>query len=77
MLAIHRYIGLSDAMMVAPAPGQPHSLLYNMFLILAFYFGLGGYVLHVVLVAERSPAWIVGKFALLAALWAAMIFAMP
>ena len=38
MLTIHRMLGLSDAFMVAPAPGQPHSMLYNLLMILAFYF---------------------------------------
>ncbi len=77
MLAIHRYLGLSDAMMVAPAPGQPHSLLYNMFMILAFYLGVGGFILHVVLIAERTPAWVLGKLAVLAVLSAALIWALP
>ncbi len=77
MLAIHRYLGLSDAMMVAPTPGQPHSLLYNMLMICAFYIGVGGFILHFVLIAERTPAWVFGKLAVLVALWAALIWALP
>lgn len=77
MLAIHRYLGLSDAMMVAPAPGQPHSILYNMFMIGVFWFGVGGYILHVLIIADRAPNWVFVKLALLAAMWAALILAMP
>ena len=76
MLTTHRALGLSDAMMVAPAPGEPHSMLYNMLMILTFYFGVGGYILHVAVIAERSPIWIVGKCALLVVLWAGMIWAL-
>lgn len=75
MLTVHRILGLSDAMMVAPAPGQPHSLLYNMLMVLAFYAGIGGYVLHIALVADRSTPWISAKLFLLAVLWAALLWA--
>jgi hypothetical protein len=75
LLAIHRHLGLSDAMMVAPAPGQTHSILYNMVMIRAFWFGVCGYILHVVLIAERSPRWVIGKLSLLAVMWAALIWA--
>jgi hypothetical protein len=76
MLAVHRMLGLSDALMVAPAPGQPHSMLYNMLMILAFYFGVGGYILHVAVIAERSPIWVVVKCALLVVMWAGIIWAL-
>jgi len=75
MLTIHRMLGLSDAMMVAPSPGQPHSLLYNMLMVLAFYGGVGGYILHVALIADRSTPWISGKLLLLVGLWAGFIWA--
>lgn len=73
MLAIHRYLGLSDAMMVAPAPGQPHSILYNILMIGTFWFGVGGYLTHVFHIAERTPIWLFIKLALLAVFWAALI----
>ncbi|MCC9607796.1 hypothetical protein LOC68_03295 [Blastopirellula sp. JC732] len=77
MLAIHRYLGLSDAMMVAPAPGQPHSILYNILMIGTFWFGVGGYLLHVLLIADRTPIWLFIKLALLAASWALLILMVP
>ncbi len=75
MLTVHRILGLSDAMMVAPAPGQPHSLLYNMLMVLAFYGGVGGYILHVALIADRTTPWISAKLLLLAVAWAGFIWA--
>lgn len=74
MLSTHRVLGLSDAMMVAPAPGAPHSMLFNMLMVLAFYAGVVGYILHIAVVADRSPIWIVGKCILLVVLWAGMIW---
>lgn len=74
MLTVHRMLGLSDAMMVAPAPGEPHSLLYNMLMVLAFYAGISVYVLHITLIADRSTPWISAKLLLLAFLWAAFIW---
>ncbi|MGB7324589.1 MAG: hypothetical protein WBD31_06940 [Rubripirellula sp.] len=71
---MHRILGLSDAMMVAPAPGEPHSMLFNMLMVLVFYAGVAGYILHIALVADRSPIWIVGKFALLVVMWVGMIW---
>ena len=76
MLAVHRVLGLSDAMMVAPAPGEPHSMLYNMILVLAFYAGVTGYILHIAVIADRKPIWIVGKCCLLVVLWVGMIWAL-
>ena len=76
MLTIHQILGLSDAMGAAPAPGERHSLLYNMLMVLTFYFGVGGYIFHVACVAERSIGWVIGKLVLLAALWAGMIWAL-
>ena len=75
MLLVSRVLGLSDAMMVAPAPSEPHSMLFNVLMVLAFYAGVGGFVLHVALVADRSTFWIAGKCILLIVLWAGMILA--
>jgi len=75
MLMAHRMLGLSDAMMVAPTPGQPHSLLYNIIMVLAFYGGVAGYTFHVTAVADRSTLWISGKLLLLVVLWAGFIWA--
>jgi hypothetical protein len=75
MLTVHRMLGLSDAMMVAPAPGQPHSLLYNTLMVLAFAGGVYGYILHAALIADRSTPWIIAKLLLLAGLWVGLIWA--
>ena len=74
MLSVHRILGLSDAMMVAPAPGEPHSMFFNMLMVLAFYAGVAGYFLHIVVVADRSTIWIVGKCVLLVVMWVGMIW---
>lgn len=70
MLAAHRVLGLSDAMMVAPEPGRPHSMLFNMLMVFCFQMGVLGYILHVALVADRKPIWIVAKCVLLGVFWA-------
>ena len=74
MLSVHRILGLSDAMMVAPAPGEPHSMLFNMLMVLAFYAGVAGCFLHIAVVADRSTIWIVGKCVLLVVMWVGMIW---
>ena len=43
MLAIHAMLGLSDAWMAKPQPGQTFWPVYNMAMVFAFYSGIAGY----------------------------------
>ncbi len=40
-----------------------------MLMVLAFYGGVGGYVLHVALIADRTTPWISLKLLLLVVAW--------
>ncbi len=77
MLAVHHFLGLSDALMAAPPPGQPDSFLYNITMVGAFYFGVAGYVFHVLALSKSTPGWIFFKLVLLVVIWAVLIWAMP
>lgn len=77
MLVLHRFLGLSDALMAAPAPGQPDSFLYNIMMVGAFYFGVAGYIFHVLALSRKEPRWVFVKLALLVVIWAMLISAMP
>ena len=77
MLALHRFLGLSDALMAAPAPGQPNSFLYNIMMVGAFYFGVAGYIFHVTALSKKTPGWVFLKLALLVVIWAVLISALP
>ena len=36
MLTIHQMLGLSNNLMIGPAPGEPDSQIYNLFMVTAF-----------------------------------------
>ncbi len=75
MLTIHRMLGLSDAVGVAPAPGEPDSQIYNLFMIAAFYSGVAGFIWHTLAIADRSRLWIVFvKLVTLGSLWAIVLW---
>jgi hypothetical protein len=44
MLIVHRLLGLSDAFLAAPKPGEPYWPVYNLVMVFAFWFGFMGYV---------------------------------
>lgn len=73
MLIVHRSLGLSDAMLAAPRPGQPFWPLYNVALVLALYLGVGGYLTHTFWLRGRGRGWVVVKCVALALAWAGMV----
>ena len=75
MLVVHRSLGLSDAALAAPKPGEPYWPLFNFGMILAFYLGVAGYLAHTIWLADRGRVWVVGKCVLLAAAWTGMLVA--
>src|SRR5690242_9989277 len=61
LLYIHWRLGMSDAMMVRPRPGQPHSIIFNIALILSFWAGVAGYLAHTFVMLRYGLAWVIAK----------------
>ena len=74
MLLIHRLLGLSDAMLAGPAPGETFWPLYNIAMVLVFYVGVAGYLAHTFWMSDRGRVAL--KCAALAIGWTAMIVAL-
>ncbi len=62
MLAIHRVLGLSDNMMVAPAPGVASVQLYNFAMVAVLYGGGFAFIMHTASIAYRGRNWMLFKF---------------
>jgi hypothetical protein len=77
MYALHRYLDLSDAMMVAPAPGERDWFLYNWVMVCTFQASVSLYLVHTTWLAPRN--WILAaiKIVALAVAWTAFIVAAP
>ena len=73
MLLVHRLLGLSDAMLGAPLPGNTFWPLYNIAMVVVFYGGVAGYLAHTFWMSDRGWGWVVLKCALLIIGWTAMI----
>ena len=74
MLAIHRYLGLSDAVMVRAAPGEREAYLYNALMIAVFYGGVNAFFIHAVWIVPNQRNWVViAKLAALAVYWVAIL----
>ena len=77
MLALHRYLGLSDAMMVAPAPGERHSLLYNVAMVFTFLTCACLYLMHTVWLAPQNWSVAAIKVIVLAIAWTRVVQVAP
>ena len=74
METIHRMLGLSDNINVDPAPGEPDSATYNLFMCAAFWGGVIGFIWHVLAIADRSRRLMVlVKLLALVSLWAILL----
>jgi hypothetical protein len=76
MLIVHRSLGLSDALLAAPKPGEPFWPLFNVAMILVFYLGVGGYLAHAFWLSDRGWTWVAVKCVALAIAWTAMVVAL-
>jgi hypothetical protein len=74
MLVVHRVLGLSDNLMVAPEAGEPDGAIYNLIMVLVLWAGIIGFLIHATLHASESTRWVVAKFAVLAAILATMVY---
>lgn len=76
MLAVHRALNLSDALMVAAPPGEREAYLYNLLMVGVFYASVGAFVVHTFAFAPRSRGWVTFKLVFLAACWAGLLILM-
>lgn len=58
LLLGHRLLGLSDALLVEPLPGDREAAEYNFAIVLAFYLGIACFVHHLATRDRTSPAWV-------------------
>ena len=76
MLAVHRLLGLSDALMIQAPPGEREAHTYNLIMVGVFYFGVAAFVIHAFgfAFARHGAVWLIAKLvALVVYSW--MIFA--
>ena len=73
MLAVHQWLGLSDAMMIGPKPGERWWPLYNVAMIFAFAYGTLFYVAFSLVMAKESRFLLIAKLVALVAAWAIMM----
>ena len=72
MILIHKVCNLSDAIGgVSVGERQPtgFELLYNFAMVILFFLGIIGFLLHAAILARRGLAWLVLKLAALALGW--------
>lgn len=74
MLIVHRVLGLADNFLAAPDAGKPDSAIYNLVMVLALGGGVIGFFIHMTWHANESTAWVVAKLAVLAAIFAAVVY---
>lgn len=73
MLILHRQLGFSDALNVPTPPGEREAHLFNWTMVSVFYFGVGLFVLHTLLLSIRGWRWLVAKLAFLAVCWSLIL----
>ena len=73
MLGLHRLLGLSDALMGAPALEERDAQLYNFVMVFVFYGGVTAYFIHALAIAYRSKEWLAFKLLFLVAFWVGIL----
>jgi hypothetical protein len=76
MIAAHEVFDLSDAMggiLVGERPPSNSELVYNFAMVLLFYGGVIGYLVHAFKLAPQGWHWLVAKLLLLAVAWYALL----
>jgi hypothetical protein len=66
MLGTHSFLGLSDALLAAPEPGERDAQSFNLVMVAAFYLGLFAAVHHLAAPSHRGLPWILSELVLLA-----------
>lgn len=65
LMFVHRYLGLSDALMVQTPPGEREAHVYNGIMVLVGYGGAAAFLLHSLVFGERSLRRLMETFAIL------------
>ncbi|MCE9547922.1 MAG: hypothetical protein K8T25_20820 [Planctomycetia bacterium] len=76
LFVIHRRLGLSDALLAAPAPGQPFWPVYNLVMGILLYAGLLVYLAHTFWMADQGWFWVVLKCAAFVVCWTVLRYFM-
>lgn len=74
MLIVHRALGLADNLLVPPEAGEPNAALYNLVMALVLWGGIAGFWFHTIWHASESTVWVVAKAAVVATIFAAMVY---
>ena len=69
LMFLHRYLGLSDALMVQTPPGEREAHVYNWIMVLVAYGGAAAFLLHSLAFGDRSLRRLMIIFAVLALYW--------
>lgn len=69
LLAIHRLLGLSDALMAQTPPREQEAHTYNLIMICVFYAGVVGFTAHTFAFARGNQSQLAAKLLALAAYW--------
>jgi len=73
MLAVHRLLGLSDALMVQTPPGEPEADTYNLIMTGVFLVGVAAFAVHAFAIARGHRAWLVAKLVTLVVYWSMIV----
>ena len=77
MLAVHRLLGLSDALMVQTPPGERDAHTYNLIMVGVFYVGVAAFVVHAFAFARGGGMWFVAKLLALVVYWIMIVILKP
>ena len=73
MLAVHRFLGLSDALMVQTPPGEREAHTYNLIMSGVFFVGVAAFAVHAFALARGHKVWLVAKFVALVVYWSLIV----
>lgn len=66
VLGAHWLLGLSDALLAAPEPGERDAQSFNLAMVAAFYLGLFAVAHHLAAPTHRKLPWLLSQFLLIA-----------
>ena len=73
MLWLHHALDLSNALMVATAPGEREAHTFNLVMVAVFYAGMAAFMAHTSVFAGRSRRWLAAKLVVLAGYWGSVL----
>jgi hypothetical protein len=73
MLAVHRLLGLSDALMVQTPPSEREAHTYNLIMTGVFFIGIAAFIIHAFAFARGDKGWLVAKLVALVVYWSMVV----